>query len=1307
MLLNLPEKMMMLLNLNRLNVIVGYSSKFIYVLFLSANKNFIMNKLFNLETVNDVSYKIKVANFNELSPLQLGAKYIDDLIKVDSMIPSDLYGDDKINKVNESILDNYSFDGKDSKYESLDLIMLPDKYFEEFNSSELIAKSGVLADINRAWFIVDNKLILWNYRAPQSSFNNNTTFVNIDLRHTILSVKLVKPKPGVFVKEINYVLIIATTMHIHIYVIKYDEKLNNLEIFNPNMSVLCQGLIVNNIITNPKNNDIFFSEGINVWRLDYTNKLSFIRNKCDKVCLTKSGFMNKISIFHDDQQSQIPESIIQLDIDDDRNVLYSLSNKSIIRTYKIADNQEYFTSFNKITPSEIFKNVSALFVDSNNFKSFAKFRIINIQAITKESSNVQLIAITNFGVRILLKLGISSFYLASQNSLKLSVVTLKFPPSKDIPVVSNDLDSFAQSKQYINQLISNQQKSQLLQNAKIAKIISPGVFLVVKKSTKGDKVFVSTVNYGFLKKNNKIIEDAEFLKLSGGHDELIVHDIIQLTPSMNATNQPKGYANILASQYTKKPLQFAVITNFGIQIFQYKTPDKILKNLRDDVIESFIETNGYEETCSTLLYLSCSTIDFSNRKAIVLFSSLGNSARLGEESQQPLSQISLVGGNSSEKKTQVILSDRFYGTCLLISRLFKEYWNSKVFTQKDEVIVINMTKGKIEYFIGSVMILLDFFNTYGNNILGLNAPTYSADPSRVDNEICLRSEHIGFTSIIKCLNSMKEALSFLMVLIEETSFSDIFKFLPDTNKRSLLELTFRSLLLPNEEVKTVIKDLLSSTINKNILKGGSIDYITNSLQEKCGSFVSTDDVLIFRAIENLTRAQKIGNRDLELQSKCLKNAVVLFEQSFKSLTLENIQNCVNIMLELDYFTGAIALLLKLVTNPKVDTIIKDKLYNLVFDIVDKIDIKVLNIKQTTDDILKINEMIESRKLVYDNCFNCKDKMFHYRFYQWFVDQGRSDKLLDLNTQFILEFLQEKSNDNIKLNDILWMYYAKRERYYEAANVLYSLSVSEFKLDLSKRLEYLSRSNGFCNCTIEASTRQKVIQLSTLIQDLFDVGNVQLDILTTISNDTRINKDTKAKSIEGLNNQILNVTDLFNDYVDPLGYYDLALVIFKMSDYRNSDDIYRRWELFFEKLYYQRTDTIPLHIHMLNEFPSVGQKLANNDLVFPIDKLIKLIAKYLNDAFEQDPLQLAPLGIIIDLFIKSGVSYEKLYYIIKNIIRDDSFEVYDGFITFLNDEMVYLIKSWYSNDKNLRSRVNNDEILKMKVYKVNNDPIIAA
>ncbi|ODV81420.1 nucleoporin-domain-containing protein [Suhomyces tanzawaensis NRRL Y-17324] len=1357
----------------------------------------------NLDT-NQVNYRINVPNFSTLSPLKLGSKFITDLTKIDSMIPGDLYLGETLDK-STSGLDNYYFDyehgiGEFSSFERINQLNLPDKFFDEYNSSECGSKLGLFPEIDRTWITVDNKLILWNYKLPQSSFNQANQFLTIDqVRNTILKVKLVKPKPGVFVKEVNYLLLVATTMNIQIFIIQYDKTLNNLEIFNPDLSISTQGLAVNNFIENPKTGDIYFSgegDGINIWRLDYSNKSSFIKNRCDKTCLTKTGLSsvipNKLTnsyLFNYSESSstsakgaQIPETLTQLEIDSDRDILYTLSNKSVIRVYKLPTVQAQQSTHtaqshasqlhesSKLLPTQIFKSSSNLFVDVGNFKVFEKFKIINIHHISKaESNQVQLIAVTSNGCRILLKLGgpSSTFGLfnsysttSSFTSLRLNLVTIKFPPSREVPEVSTELDAYTTSKQHLAQLIENQQRSQLLKNTKFSKIISPGVYFCVKRTKRSDKLFIATTNYGFLKKNNKLVENAEFINY-GADDNIenftYIHDIVQLTPSMNATNTPNGYANVLASQYTKQPLRFAILTNFGIIIYQYKTSDQILKSLSESTIENFIEENGFEETCSTLLYLSCSyghhsSNDPFKRKAQILFSTCGNNARLSEHPVNVGHQI-LNHNNDPTHPTvdQVVLSDRFYGTSLLISRLFRVYWNVKVFkplthikvlangqidssSVKDDNLLIqdlNIDKKQVEFFIGSIIVLVDFLVENGNQIQGLNAPNYSSDPNQFENEVCLRAEHIAFTSIIKSLNSMKEALSFLMVLIEEnqTSFNEVFKFLSLTNQLNLLMLSFKDLLLPTKEVKNLIKDLLSSIINKNILKGGSLDLIASSLQERCGSFCSTDDVYIFKAIENLTRAKNIGSRDNDLKIKCLKNSVKLFEEAYESLTLENIQNSIDIMLELKFYSGAVDLLLKLALKaytPNISSSInsvtpviqnrpeevistrRTQLYHLIFKILTKVDLEALKITESHNQ-LEINEFLELRDLTYDTCFSSQDKAFHYEFYQWFIDQGISERLLGINTPYILPFLQEKSQGNLSLSDLLWLYHAKRDNFYDASSILYSLAISEFPLNLTKRIEYLSRANGFCNCVCPPNIRQKMIQLSSIIQELFDVGNLQWDILTTIQNDARISKENKEVVVNALNYKILTISDLFNDYTDPLGYYDLCLEVFKISDYKNSDDILKRWELLFERIYHEYLNSKkqdPFYIQLTNSFIAVGTKLSSNDLVFPIDELIKLIGKYLKTAEEESGhSEDIPKGVIIDMFIKSGVNYDKLYYIIKSIIEHNSFELNQEFFQELKtNEMVYLIKNWFANDKKLRELISSDAIANLDTYSIETDPI---
>lgn len=1362
-----------------------------------------------LDSVNEVSYKINVPNFASLPPLRLSSKYISDLIRVDSMTPGDLYGPNNLSK--SSGLDNYYFDkstglGDFSRFEKVSQLVLPDRFFEEYNMTKVSTKMGLFPEINRSWIAVDNKLILWNYQLPQSSFNQSSQFLTIDqIRHSIIAVELVKPKKGVFVEEVNHLLLISTTMDIYIYVIKYDASSNNLEVFNPNLSVSSQGLIVNKFISNDVTNDIYFTgegDGINVWRLDYHKNVSFLKNKCDKLCLTRNalssvlpinkipGFdlfthendSNKSSTAKQGKSSPVAESITNLELDSGRELLYTLSNKSVIRVYKLQANQELFSQHSVLTPQEIFKSLQSMIPDTANIKAFLMFRIVSITRVSaQESSNVQLIATTNYGARILLRLsGLSSgssfaTSVSRWTPTKLSVVSIRFPPASDEPQPNSELDNYARIKQYVAVMVSNQQNSELLKNTKFAKVLSPGVFLAVQKSQASDKLFVASVNYGFLKHNNKMVEDAEFIpfgtfKKDADMAPIYIHDIVQLTPSMNATSTPNGYANIQASQYTKKPLQFAVLTNYGISIYQYRTSDKILASLKDQVVENFIEENGYEETCSSLLYLACSyghhrADDLMRNKAQLLFSHAGNNARLIENSSVSvqLHHVPIQPLEHQPMAEQVVLSDRFYGTCLLISRLLKDVWNDKVFNPmphikllsngnievasvKEDNVILNgmtITRTQAEFFIGSIVVLLEFFNDNSNKIPGLDAPTYSSDPSKFDNEVCSRTEHIAFTSLIRSLNSMKEAFSFLMVLIEETQanqngFGEVLKYLSLTNQLNLLNLRFKDLLLPTVEVKNLIKDLLSSIINKNILKGGSIDLIASSLQGRCGSFCSTNDVYIFKAIENITRAKSIGNRDLELKLKCLNNAVALFEKASDSLTYDNIENSIDIMLSLDFFSGSVEFLLKLASKlqgfptPRPDalsvtsegsghdikrqieesTLKRTKLYDLIFKILVKLDTKALQITELSNQYI-INEFTDVRDLTYDICFASTDKSFHYEFYRWFINRGCSERLLTVETPFILPFLEEVSQNDLALTELLWLYHARRERYDKAASILFSMAISNFPLNLRTRIEYLSRANGFCNCTCPPSLRQQMILLASSIQELLDEANVQLDLLNTIKEDKRIKEENKKFALEALDMKIQTVSDLFNNYADPLGYYEICFKIFCISDYKNPDDIFKRWELFFESIYHNfftsKKKSLPFYMMLSDAVSSVGKNLSDNDFVFPISKLFKLMCKYIHNAIEESGAEQTPsAGAIVDTFIAAGVSYETLYVVIKSSMNQNSKASLDPYPAFVENlkskEMVYLIQHWYESDQRKMDSVSKLEVFTMTEYSLDKDPL---
>lgn len=79
------------------------------------------------------------------------------------------------------------------------MLLLTPKQAIEPRSSTM----GLFPEIDRAWIVIDNKLILWDYTcADFTSYDEPSEIIN--------SVALVKAKPGIFIDSITHLLIICT-----------------------------------------------------------------------------------------------------------------------------------------------------------------------------------------------------------------------------------------------------------------------------------------------------------------------------------------------------------------------------------------------------------------------------------------------------------------------------------------------------------------------------------------------------------------------------------------------------------------------------------------------------------------------------------------------------------------------------------------------------------------------------------------------------------------------------------------------------------------------------------------------------------------------------------------------------------------------------------------------------------------------------------------------------------------------------------------------------------------------------------------
>uniref|UniRef100_UPI00358FCAB3 nuclear pore complex protein Nup155-like n=1 Tax=Myxine glutinosa TaxID=7769 RepID=UPI00358FCAB3 len=87
-------------------------------------------------------------------------------------------------------------------------VPLPPELVEQFGHMQCNCMLGIFPDISRAWLTIDTDIYIWNY-------NDGGDLTYFDgLSETILSVGLVKPKPGVFQAHITHLLVLTTPVDI-------------------------------------------------------------------------------------------------------------------------------------------------------------------------------------------------------------------------------------------------------------------------------------------------------------------------------------------------------------------------------------------------------------------------------------------------------------------------------------------------------------------------------------------------------------------------------------------------------------------------------------------------------------------------------------------------------------------------------------------------------------------------------------------------------------------------------------------------------------------------------------------------------------------------------------------------------------------------------------------------------------------------------------------------------------------------------------------------------------------------------------
>ena len=155
----------------------------------------------------------------------------------------------------------------------------------------------------------------------------------------------------------------------------------------------------------------------------------------------------------------------------------------------------------------------------------------------------------------------------------------------------------------------------------------------------------------------------------------------------------------------------------------------------------------------------------------------------------------------------------------------------------------------------------------------------------------------------------------------------------------------------------------------------------------------------------------------------------------------------------------------------------------------------------------------------------EDEVFQTDLYDWYLEHGQADKLLSIQSPFVVNYLKRKSETDLTHADLLWRHHIQTEQYHDAASVQLALAKSHFALPLDRRIEYLSRAKANASTFTAGVGRQSRQVLLREVSDLLDVANIQDDLLQRLREETRITPERKIDVLGQVDGSILGLSEV--------------------------------------------------------------------------------------------------------------------------------------------------------------------------------------
>ncbi|KAK3680939.1 hypothetical protein LTR37_021025 [Vermiconidia calcicola] len=1197
---------------------------------------------------------------------------------------------------------------------------IPPKLLDQTNHAGLNMLMGIFPALGHAWIALDNSLYLWDYTLP------NPEIIGYEENpHAIKDITLVAPKEGVFVKDIEHLIVVTTNVDMTLLGVAAQTTSSGAKtvaLYNTKMSIQVRGLSVSHVVGTRIGRIFFVSkQSEDIYEFQYQQDEGWFSSRTARICHTKTQFaflqenVNAVTHYFANQQSRT--TIEHIAIDDSRMLMYTVSSRNEISIWGLRHDVVLLVKRPWIT---LLEN-AGMFTPSN--EALQKGGVVSISIIpVTEASRVALVVTTNTGFRLYMSAAnVQGQQATAANVTNLQVMHIRFPPGD--PHASGQAASQAGQNSYGSANNNAELSSRVLWDTTHGYRLPPGNFIAITQDNNRPgriRALCSAPDAARLKLpddptpfNSRFSELGMFIDLPGGFQQLM-----DTKPAGHgATNGPLGFGNELATQFDEPSSEIVIVTSAAIQtirrrrlvdifaaMMRYSSSNE--EGLEGD-IKRFRNRYGLEETAATAFAVACGQgidVTSDSRLTSITDPEVREGARkvIMEHGGEPTYNANALSNNNTPAIDYVRPSPRCYGLALYISRLVRSIWRRPILREiaipgQAPTLSSTIDMKKLRDIQAALNKLLEFLDSNKTFIRGLQGPQAGGRNASRQDEIANQGESKHMDSLMKLIPRITEGISFVIVLFDNR-IEDILTGVGEESRKQARGLTFNGLFV-SAEGRDLAKELVKAIVNLNIANGSNVDTVAEALRRRCGSFCSADDVVIFKAQEQVKRATEAGSQT-ETGRALLNESQRLFQKVAGSLGNEHLTWAVNQYVQMEFYAGAIQLCLVVAGEkdrakralawlkegmPDGDprrTAFEDRerVYHLIFMTIEALDKQTQNAPETMDGQYTV--AAKRRNEAYDVVHASEDAVFQTCLFDWYVSQGQADRLLDIDTHFVVDYLKRRSQEDRAHADLLWRYHAHHNDYLQAAAVQLDLARGFFELSLEERIEYLSRArtNASTRQTALMDSRQSKQQLLREISDLLDVANIQDDLLQRMKAEPRLTGERRDEVLRSLNGPVLPLDELFNQYADQASYHDICILIYQVADHRNPADIKATWQNLIDQTDDQSQ---ALYGKQALSWESVGEKVRElgrrlnvSDATFTIQILLPMLERYAMMPHDHKP----PSTWAVDLFLDLDIPHETLLPVMEQMYYGNEHPFVGSKRKILAGQMVYLLRSWFEQSE---------------------------